>query len=77
MGWWLTQFQRFSVGFALSPACVGIPLQQAFLHLVTLSSSLHRFLESGGVYKLVFGPKAFIVISDPVVVRYILKVGFV
>ncbi|MEW5302811.1 MAG: hypothetical protein WDW36_005557 [Sanguina aurantia] len=31
------------------------------------------FLESGGVYKLVFGPKAFIVISDPVVVRYILK----
>ncbi len=34
-----------------------------------------RFIESGGVYKLVFGPKAFIVVSDPVVVRHILKVG--
>ncbi|KXZ42239.1 hypothetical protein GPECTOR_176g220 [Gonium pectorale] len=31
------------------------------------------FLDSGGVYKLVFGPKAFIVVSDPVVVRHILK----
>ncbi|GBF92821.1 cytochrome P450 chloroplastic [Raphidocelis subcapitata] len=31
------------------------------------------FIESGGVYKLVFGPKAFVVVSDPVVVRHILK----
>jgi cytochrome P450 family 97 subfamily B polypeptide 3 len=31
------------------------------------------FLQSGGVYKLVFGPKAFVVISDPVVVRHILR----
>ncbi|GLC47475.1 hypothetical protein PLESTF_000433500 [Pleodorina starrii] len=31
------------------------------------------FIDSGGVYKLVFGPKAFIVVSDPVVVRHILK----
>ncbi|GIL44064.1 hypothetical protein Vafri_1625 [Volvox africanus] len=31
------------------------------------------FIESGGVYKLVFGPKAFIVVSDPVVVRHLLK----
>eukprot|EP00775_Hariotina_reticulata_P002604 gene2604-2906_t len=31
------------------------------------------FIDSGGVYKLEFGPKAFIVVSDPVVVRYILK----
>ena len=29
---------------------------------------LGRFLDSGGVYKLAFGPKAFIVVSDPVVV---------
>ena len=34
-----------------------------------------RFLESGGVFKLEFGPKAFIVVSDPVVVRHLLKVG--
>jgi hypothetical protein len=27
------------------------------------------------VYKLEFGPKAFIVVSDPVVVRYLLKVS--
>lgn len=32
------------------------------------------FLASGGVYKLEFGPKAFIVVSDPVVVKHILKV---
>jgi len=31
------------------------------------------FLDCGGVYKLVFGPKAFVVISDPVVVRHLLK----
>ena len=35
---------------------------------------LHRFIESGGVFKLAFGPKAFIVVSDPVVVRHLLKV---
>lgn len=33
-----------------------------------------RFIESGGVYKLAFGPKAFVVVSDPVVVRHLLKV---
>jgi cytochrome P450 len=31
------------------------------------------FIDCGGVYKLVFGPKAFIVISDPVVVRHLLR----
>lgn len=31
------------------------------------------FIESGGVYKLAFGPKAFIVISDPIVARHLLK----
>lgn len=31
------------------------------------------FIDSGGVYKLVFGPKAFIVISDPIVVRHLLR----
>ena len=33
-----------------------------------------RFLDSGPVFKLAFGPKAFIVVSDPVVVRHLLKV---
>lgn len=32
------------------------------------------FLGSGGVYKLEFGPKAFVVVSDPTVVKHILKV---
>lgn len=32
-----------------------------------------RFLEHGGIFRLAFGPKAFIVVSDPVVVRYLLK----
>lgn len=31
------------------------------------------FIDNGGVYKLVFGPKAFIVISDPVVVKHLLR----
>ena len=31
------------------------------------------FLDNGGIFKLVFGPKAFLVISDPQVVRHILR----
>ncbi len=27
----------------------------------------------GGVYKLVLGPKSFIVVSDPVIMRHILR----
>ncbi|EFN52906.1 hypothetical protein CHLNCDRAFT_138471 [Chlorella variabilis] len=34
------------------------------------------FIESGGVFKLEFGPKAFIVISDPLVVRHLLKENY-
>lgn len=35
---------------------------------------LARFIKLGGVWKLEFGPKAFLVVSDPVVVRHLLKV---
>ncbi|XP_027127165.1 cytochrome P450 97B2, chloroplastic isoform X1 [Coffea eugenioides] len=31
------------------------------------------FLEHGSVYKLAFGPKAFVVVSDPIVSRHILR----
>ncbi|KAJ8564379.1 hypothetical protein K7X08_000839 [Anisodus acutangulus] len=31
------------------------------------------FLKYGSVYKLAFGPKAFVVVSDPIVARYILR----
>ncbi|XP_014519962.1 cytochrome P450 97B2, chloroplastic [Vigna radiata var. radiata] len=31
------------------------------------------FLEHGGVYKLAFGPKSFVVVSDPIVARHILR----
>ncbi|KAE9612863.1 Cytochrome P450 97B2 [Lupinus albus] len=31
------------------------------------------FLQHGSVYKLAFGPKAFVVVSDPIVVRHILR----
>ncbi|KAL9328781.1 hypothetical protein ACSQ67_003784 [Phaseolus vulgaris] len=31
------------------------------------------FLEHGGVYKLAFGPKAFVVVSDPIIARHILR----
>ena len=30
-------------------------------------------LKHGGMYKLVFGPKAFVVISDPIVASHVLK----
>lgn len=30
-------------------------------------------LKHGGVYKLAFGPKAFVVISDPIVARHVLR----
>ncbi|QDZ19103.1 cytochrome P450 [Chloropicon primus] len=33
----------------------------------------NMFLDSGGVFRLSFGPKCFLVVSDPVVVRHILK----
>ena len=42
-------------------------------HLIHVTNAAARFLDSGGVYKLAFGPKAFIVVSDPVVVRHLLK----
>ncbi|KAL8474182.1 hypothetical protein ACS0TY_030852 [Phlomoides rotata] len=31
------------------------------------------FIEHGSVYKLAFGPKAFVVVSDPIVARHILR----
>jgi hypothetical protein len=31
------------------------------------------FLEHGPVYKLAFGPKAFVVVSDPIVTHHILR----
>ncbi|XP_009784850.1 cytochrome P450 97B2, chloroplastic isoform X1 [Nicotiana tabacum] len=31
------------------------------------------FIKYGSVYKLAFGPKAFVVVSDPIVARYILR----
>ncbi|CAD7699155.1 unnamed protein product [Ostreobium quekettii] len=34
------------------------------------------FVRQGGVYKLEFGPKAFLVVSDPVVVRHIIKENY-
>lgn len=30
-------------------------------------------LQHGGVYKLAFGPKAFVVISDPIIARHVLR----
>lgn len=30
-------------------------------------------VQHGSVYKLAFGPKAFVVVSDPIVARHILR----
>ena len=34
---------------------------------------LYFGLQHGSVYKLAFGPKAFVVVSDPIVARHILR----
>lgn len=52
---------------AAAPAVASAAAKRCLLHA-------RRFLDSGGVFKLEFGPKAFIVVSDPVVVRHLLKV---
>nr|XP_023895756.1 cytochrome P450 97B1, chloroplastic-like [Quercus suber] len=31
------------------------------------------FIEHGSVYKLAFGPKTFVVVSDPIVARHVLR----
>ncbi|KAG2648837.1 cytochrome P450 97B2, chloroplastic-like isoform X2 [Panicum virgatum] len=36
-------------------------------------SLYYWFLEHGSVYKLAFGPKSFVVVSDPIVARHILR----
>ena len=34
---------------------------------------LLNMMQHGAVYKLAFGPKAFVVVSDPIVARHILR----
>ena len=51
-----------------------LPMAMPAGHVKPMRCLPGRFLDSGGVYKLAFGPKAFIVVSDPVVVRHLLKV---
>eukprot|EP00983_Pelagomonas_calceolata_P128983 1161565-Pelagomonas_calceolata.AAC.9 len=52
------------------------PLFKALYQWCTNCPTPVLFIDYGGVYKLAFGPKAFIVVSDPVVVRHILKDGW-
>lgn len=75
---------RFLIS-SVEPACImqvkTLPLQTPVFVISKHCMFSHnvlaccRFLDSGGVYKLAFGPKAFIVVSDPVVVRHLLKVN--
>lgn len=58
---------KFLRGFGHGPS-------RRHARIVNVSDTPCRFIDSGGVYKLAFGPKAFIVVSDPVVVRHLLKV---
>lgn len=46
-----------------------LPLELIILCL----STCFIFLQLGSVYKLAFGPKSFVVISDPIVARHILR----
>lgn len=43
------------------------------LILVGVASPFHKKKQFGPAYKLCFGPKSFIVISDPVMIRHILR----
>lgn len=38
-----------------------------------LAVCVNLYWQHGSVYKLAFGPKAFVVVSDPIVARYILR----
>ena len=59
---------------AVQMICTGVDRTQRLSAAVSHPAArARRFLDSGGVYKLAFGPKAFIVVSDPVVVRHLLK----
>lgn len=44
------------------------PLFPSNLHVLVAS-----YWQHGSVYKLAFGPKAFVVVSDPVVARHVLR----
>lgn len=41
--------------------------------ICSLAPSFVLILQHGSVYKLAFGPKAFVVVSDPIVARHILR----
>lgn len=70
---------EFSQGY-FQPSMGGenIPVAQGELSDLAGDEPLFKalyqwFIESGGVFKLAFGPKAFIVVSDPQVVKHLLK----
>ena len=74
---WLAGWLAGSTALLLAPAAAAaarLTPRRARRARPPPRSRPRRFIESGGVYKLVFGPKAFIVVSDPVVVRHLLKV---
>eukprot|EP00878_Enallax_costatus_P039467 GHUV01045214.1.p1 GENE.GHUV01045214.1~~GHUV01045214.1.p1 ORF type:complete len:179 (-),score=22.86 GHUV01045214.1:45-581(-) len=60
--------------YKMPPQSAVTPRPARHMHGWYIHSRVCRFIESGGVFKLEFGPKAFIVVSDPVVVRHLLKV---
>ncbi len=55
----------------------GAPLAEGEVGSMTDGTAflgLYRyFLKYGPVYKLCFGPKSFIVVSDPTIIKHILK----
>lgn len=71
--WWTNIEQTY----AGKPSVDGAPVAEGKVEDLVqgaLFLALYDYFEkSGSVYKLMFGPKAFIIVSDPVVARHILK----
>lgn len=63
-------FQEFLCTFSF---CLLMRSKHTFLSILLFLFLFLFMLQHGSVYKLAFGPKAFVVVSDPIVARYILR----
>ena len=71
---WMTNILQF---YGDGRSADGAPVAEGSLDDLTgrpLFTALYDyFIRSGGVYKLAFGPKTFMVVSDPVIAKHILR----
>lgn len=69
----LMTFYIRTSNFLLISAWIFVFLLLPLLEYCYLFKFLCYFWQHGSVYKLAFGPKAFVVVSDPIVARHVLR----